>query len=137
MQTLDRHILLAEDESNMRRSITLLLKRAGCKTTTVKNGEEVLAAIKSCAHRSEPIDLVLCDLSLPGMSGIDVANGLRKIGINIPFLVMTGFIDRETGEELEKHGLHHVIFKPFDIKELIDKVVGVLALQSCEVAERC
>lgn len=118
--TSHSRILLIEDDDRVRNMVAAALDRAGWLCTGVASGE---AALSSFA--SEPFDLVVLDLGLPGMSGIEVLRQLRARS-DVPVLVMTaagGLDDRVAGFDF---GADDYVVKPFEIAELERRVRAVL-----------
>ncbi len=77
------HILAVEDDASMRRLITRILTENGFRVTGVRNGPEMWEALQQL-----PIDLVLLDVMLPGMSGLDLCRALRTRS-NVPVVMVT------------------------------------------------
>ncbi len=124
-------VLLVEDEVELVRVLRDYLERAGFRVQTASTGPE---AVSQFQHGSP--DLVLLDLNLPGMDGLDVARAMRR-GSNVPIIMVTARVDeadRLVGLEL---GADDYIVKPFSPKELVARVRAVLrrAQQPPEVPE--
>jgi CheY-like chemotaxis protein len=92
------HILIADDDYITRRVLTLLLERIGYRVECVENGLECLHA--ALAHNHE---LILMDIDMPGMDGIECATCLRKVGVDIPIY---GLVEEsgKTFEMVSQHG---------------------------------
>src|SRR6476646_9826034 len=115
-----KHILVVDDEPKIAEIARDYLERAGFRVTTKGNGEDALAAA-----RSSPPDLVVLDLGLPKMDGLDVTRALRKKS-NVPIIMLTARVDesdRLVGLEL---GADDYITKPFSPRELVARVRTVL-----------
>ncbi|MHC1721322.1 MAG: response regulator [Clostridiaceae bacterium] len=116
-------ILIVDDETNIRELIDFNLKKEGYKTITADNGISALKMIKE-----EKPSLILLDLMLPGMNGLDVCKEVRRtLGISsTPIIIISAKgeeFDRVLGLEL---GADDYITKPFSIRELIVRVKVVL-----------
>jgi two-component system alkaline phosphatase synthesis response regulator PhoP len=114
-----KHILVVDDEPRIAEIARDYLERAGFRVTTKGNGEDALAAA-----RSSPPDLVVLDLGLPKMDGLDVTRALRKKS-NVPIIMLTARVDETdklVGLEL---GADDYITKPFSPKELVARVRAV------------
>ena len=110
-------ILLVEDEVGLREGISFQLERAEYTVIAVENGELALAA----AQNGQP-DLVLLDINLPGIDGLEVCQKLRAGGYNHPVLLLTARgdeIDRVVGLEV---GADDYIVKPFSSRELLARI---------------
>ena len=112
-----RHVLVIEDEPQMRSMLTDNLEFEGYRVTAVASGEEALQAVAS-RHFS----LLLVDVMLPGISGFDVCQQLRARGKHVPIVVLTarsGEQDRVRGLDL---GADDYVSKPFSVSELLARV---------------
>ena len=119
----DKKILLTDDSTIMRMVISLHLKRfTGAQITEAVNGREALARLTQ-----EPFDLLITDINMPEMTGIELVRHVRT-GLNsaIPIIIITtkGEIkDRELGMQL---GANRYLTKPVDPKSLIMTVLDLL-----------
>ncbi len=118
-------VLVVEDNAEILRSLGALLQDSGCRVIEVPNGATALARIGA-----EPVDLILTDLAMPGISGWEVASACRERCPGIPIGLITGFGDRLDPGELEQHGVRFVVAKPFSAEELLRAVA--LSLRSDE-----
>ena len=121
-----KHILIAEDEEKTRRSLAFILKNAGYKVTLVNDGNEALNLLKNHSGRSESIHLLLTDILMPGLTGLELIQELRRVNKSVPVMAISGYGDRETIESLEQQGCYEVIIKPFEPDELLAGVANVL-----------
>src|SRR5436190_7536402 len=115
-----QRILVVEDEMQIARTLRDYLEVAGYGVTVVGDGESALASA-----RGERPDLVVLDLGLPGMDGLDVARELRRTA-NTPIVMLTARgdeSDRVVGLEI---GADDYLVKPFSPKELVARVRAVL-----------
>jgi DNA-binding response OmpR family regulator len=115
------HIVVVEDEPAIRRGVVDVLRLSGYVVDEAPDGQAGLeAATKG------PIDLVLLDLLLPKMDGLDVLRGIRKQRPTLPVIILTargGEDDRVRGLKL---GADDYVVKPFSAKELLARVEAVL-----------
>lgn len=116
-------VLIVEDERDIRDLILLHLQRDGYQVTTAGSGEDGLLQVKQ-----SPPDLILLDLMLPGISGLEVCRRLRQepTTATLPILMLTAKadeVDRVVGLEL---GADDYVVKPFSPKELVARVRAVL-----------
>ena len=116
-------VLIVEDERDIRDLVVLHLQRDGYEVTSAASGEEALAHV-----RQSPPDLVVLDLMLPAMSGLEVCRRLRQdpATATLPILILTAKadeVDRVVGLEL---GADDYVVKPFSPKELLARVHAVL-----------
>ncbi len=115
------HILVAEDQADIRDMIELNLRNAGYQVTAVADG---LAALASQAEQA--FDVLLLDLMMPGMDGLEVCKTLRARGRSTPILMLTAKsteLDRVLGLEL---GADDYLTKPFSLAELLARVKALL-----------
>lgn len=113
-------ILIAEDESNLRKLIAMYLKNAGYNVYATEDGEKALDVFYDM-----PIDLAILDISMPQIDGWEVLTEIRKTS-NIPVILLTAKreeLDRINGFEL---GTDDYVTKPFSPKELIMRVRALL-----------
>jgi len=121
------HILLVDDEANFRFSAGVALRKAGYKVTEAADGSEALSvAIEAWFRQVDPIALVLTDIRMPGMSGLELIGGMQGYGIDTPVLVLSGFADRQMVEKLRAAGCTDVLEKPFGPEALVRYVEGIL-----------
>jgi CheY-like chemotaxis protein len=110
-------VLLVEDNPQVREFAEGLLIDLGCKVVLAENGEEALAHLKSDA-----IDLVLTDVVMPGMSGVELAEQIREKHKRVPVLLATGY-----SEEVVSRGSEFaVLAKPFGAADLSKAMATVL-----------
>src|SRR5215468_2220235 len=107
------NILIVEDEPKMRRLLEISLGEDGHHVRSVGDAE---AALKGLAR--EPADLIVTDLKLPGMSGLELLHEARRMNAAIPVIVMTAYGSVETAVEAMKAGASDYVLKPFTIAEM-------------------
>ncbi|MGH7264265.1 MAG: response regulator, partial [Candidatus Rokuibacteriota bacterium] len=114
-------ILVVDDEAQVRAVLAAVLHAQGYAVLEAGDGAE---AIARCAE--ERVDLVLSDLSMPGMSGWDVAAACRGRFPELPVGLVTGWGDQLDPQEIQRTGVRFVVAKPFDAKELLRAVATAL-----------
>lgn len=114
------HILIVDDDALMRRSLGLSLEQAGYRASNAANAEDALMLA-----RRDPPDLVLLDIGLPGMDGLDALSQFKnKMGLPVIFLTARRRnLDEVLGLEL---GADDYITKPFDVDVLLAHIKAVL-----------
>ena len=115
------HILVAEDQADIRDMIELNLRNAGYQVTAVADG---LAALAS--QTEQAFDVLILDLMMPGLDGLEVCKALRARGRSTPILMLTAKsteLDRVLGLEL---GADDYLTKPFSLAELLARVKALL-----------
>ncbi|MCL5104554.1 MAG: sigma-54 dependent transcriptional regulator [Armatimonadetes bacterium] len=111
--TDSKTILIIDDEAGMRDMISRLFSDAGCETSTAPDGSSGLATAKD-----GNFDLVVLDMSLPKMSGLEVLNGIKEIKPDLPVIIITAYGSTQTAIEALRLGAYDYITKPFDVDEL-------------------
>jgi DNA-binding NtrC family response regulator len=106
-------ILIVEDEARMRRLLELDLGEGGFHTLSAPDAETALALLAK-----EPVNLILTDLKLPGMSGLELLQAARRSHAALPIIVMTAYGSVETAVEAMKAGAADYVLKPFSLAEI-------------------
>ena len=117
---MSRHILAVDDDTLLRRSLAFNLEKAGYRVSTAGSAEDALAQVQI-----DPPDLVILDIGLPGMDGMDALRKLRQ-QMPVPVIFLTARrreLDEVLGLEL---GADDYITKPFDIDILLARIKAVL-----------
>jgi DNA-binding response OmpR family regulator len=112
---------VVEDDRTLRQALTFNLTREGYDVASAVDGEQALAAGRDRRH-----DLILLDLMLPGMSGLEVLRTLRREGIETPVIILSAKrdeVDRVVGLKV---GADDYVPKPFSRPELLARVEAVL-----------
>ncbi len=110
-------ILVVDDDRNMREAMKATIERAGYPVEITSSPLEALDLI----DRKE-FSLVITDMKMPGMSGLELLKQIRLKSISVPVLVITGFGTVENAVECMKLGASDYIMKPFDFKTLIQAI---------------
>lgn len=112
-------ILLIEDEEPIRRVMVRILsdESASYEITEAENGKQGLSKLEK-----NPYDLVLCDIKMPKMDGIEVLEATKAKGLHVPFIMLTGHGNLETAVEAMKLGAYDFISKPPDLNRLLTAV---------------
>jgi PAS domain S-box-containing protein len=108
-------ILVIDDEQIMRDGCSRILSKDGWAVITAENGKQGLEAIRA---DPEKIDLILLDLMMPGMSGMEVLDQVRNIDPSLLVIVITGYATVESAVEAMKKGAYDFIPKPFTPDQL-------------------
>src|SRR5438067_1019690 len=114
-------ILLVEDEANLRRTVSDLLKSDGY--TVESSGDGIEAQDLATSH---PFDLIILDVMLPSRNGFDVCRNLRKNGVNTPILMLTARSELNNKVQGFKAGSDDYLTKPFETPELQARVEALL-----------
>jgi two-component system, OmpR family, alkaline phosphatase synthesis response regulator PhoP len=114
-------ILLVEDEPNIARGLIFNLEEEGYAVTHAVTGEEALKAAKRASY-----SLVVLDLMLPGMDGLEVCRRLRQEDPRIPILILTALSDEKDKVRGLAEGADDYLTKPFSLEEFLLRVGGML-----------
>jgi DNA-binding NtrC family response regulator len=107
-------ILIVDDEEVLRDVLDVMLRREGFECLSAASGEEALNVLET-----EEVDLVVLDVMLPGISGIDTLRAMRISNPELPVIVITAFSSIDGAIEAMKYGAFHYIPKPFKNEEVI------------------
>ena len=118
-----RRILVVDDDAGIRRLLVVFLRRRGFQLLEARDGREALAEM-----RAGNLDLVIMDLMMPGVSGLDVLR--ERAGdaslLRIPIIVVTANNNRGVSDDLLDKRVYAVIGKPFDLNALLTTVAACL-----------
>jgi YesN/AraC family two-component response regulator len=119
-------ILLVDDEERLTQCLDMVLSLEGHKVQTASNGEDALKLIEDIYQQGNKLDLLITDIWMPGMSGLDLITKLNQQKIQPTTLGISGYTDSDTLEELYSKGCNDLIFKPFTPEELLCKITEVM-----------
>src|SRR5215210_7088057 len=114
-------LLLAEDDTNSRKIFRLALEGEGYNVIDVASAEGALEALKI-----EPVDLLITDVSMPGMDGIELLEQARQIHPDLRAIVMTGYKTSESIIGAFRNRACDFLTKPFGVNELMEAVSSAL-----------
>lgn len=117
------HILLAEDDGELRELLQLVLVQAGYRVTECTNGLQLLEYLE----QPQLYDLVISDLRMPALTGLEVLETQQGQTPGPPFICMTAFGDARTHSTARTLGAVATIDKPFDLDEMIELVRQTLS----------
>ncbi len=120
-----KHILIVDDDLNILRSMEFILEAADFEVSAGRNGQEALEKIKLAANHS-PVDLLITDIQMPGLTGLQLIDEVQRMKLSIPALVVTAYGDQKLRRELRQRGCLHYLYKPFDEEKLLEKVFTIL-----------
>jgi two-component system, NtrC family, response regulator AtoC len=124
-------ILVVDDEVKMRRLLEMSLKNMGHEVAQAADGEEAIACFAEA-----PFDLVMTDLKMPRMDGMQLLKTLRARGEEVPVIVLTAFGSIETAVEAMKLGAADYIIRPFEIETVELAVTRALAMAAVQRENR-
>jgi CheY-like chemotaxis protein len=132
VSTRTARILLAEDDTEMRKLLAWGLERDGYEVVEAENGLELLEYLEPSlftartSGKISEFDLVISDIRMPGLSGLEVLAGVRKRDKATPMILITAFGDPMTHKEAKELGASAVIDKPFDIDALREIIRSII-----------
>jgi two-component system response regulator PilR (NtrC family) len=97
-------ILVVDDEQSMTQFLGIVLRKEGYEVTTVNNGREALERVKA-----EAFDVVITDIKMPGMDGIQVLNGVKKHDPSLPVVIMTAYASQQSAIEAVNLGAYQYL----------------------------
>lgn len=119
-----KRLLIVDDDQAMRALIRRMLIRMKIKDLAeAEGGEQALQQIETAG---KPVDLVICDWNMPGMSGMDLFGRVHTLRPRLPFLMLTGRADANSVIAAKQAGISAYIVKPISPEELRNKVVYLL-----------
>jgi DNA-binding response OmpR family regulator len=116
------HILIVDDEINLRRTLATILGREGY---IVREAENTAVALRELKAHS--FDLVFLDLNMPGRNGIELLADIRKLYVNLPVLILTAHATIESSIEAIRQGARDYMIKPIDPLQIVSRVRDILA----------
>ncbi len=120
--TMIQKILLAEDDNDMRRFLVKALEKAGYKVASFDNGASAYDRL-----REEPFSLLLTDIVMPEMDGIELARRATELDPDLKVMFITGFAAVALNSDSKAPKDAKVLSKPFHLRDLVDEVNKMLA----------
>ena len=117
-------ILIIDDEPNLRRSLALILQRAGYAVSTAECAEQVHQYLQAGAY-----DLVFLDLKMPDINGLELLPQIRQVYPEMPVLILTAHATLDSAIEAVRKGARDYLLKPIDPEQILTRVKDVLAEQ--------
>ena len=117
-------MLVVDDEELYRRALERILARVGHQVSTARDAAEALALVSS-----QPIDLVLCDVKMPGINGLELVRQVHELEPDLPCIVITGYGSAEHSVEALRAGAFWYLEKPFDqgnldvVRRLVEQAI--------------
>jgi CheY-like chemotaxis protein len=121
MTTSRARVLVVDDEPDFLEVMQLVLESEGYDVAVAESGPRALDRA-----RQAPFDLVITDMRMPGMSGLETLVALREIDPRLRVIVATGFASEETRLRFEEEGACDYLTKPIDLGELLTRVDAAL-----------
>lgn len=107
-------VLVVDDERGIRNILSEILQNEGLKVLEAEDGSKALELFKK-----NPVDLVFCDIKMPGMDGVEVLKEMMRINADVPVVMLSGHGTIDTAVECIKAGAYDFISKPVDLNRLL------------------
>jgi two-component system response regulator PilR (NtrC family) len=124
-------ILVVDDELSMRELLEYMLGKKGYRVVCAANGKEALSKIKK-----EHYDLLLCDIRLGDMTGLEVLKASKNINPHVTVIMISAFATTETAVEAMNQGAFDYVPKPFENQELLQTIANALERKTLEKDKR-
>lgn len=116
-----KRVLVAEDDPEVRDVIVCALVDAGAEVACAAHGAEAFAKLQSSTF-----DALVLDMVMPGMGGAAVMTEMRRSRLNVPVIVVSGYVGMLDEERLKELGAVHVLKKPFQMEDLREAVFSAV-----------
>ena len=115
-------ILIVDDELSMREFLSILLEKEGYKTLTASDGKDALTKLSAT-----PVDLIISDIRMPGMGGLELLAAAKKFDNNLPVVMITAYASPDDAVTAMKSGAYDYITKPFKLDEIRNVISGAIS----------
>ena len=119
---MKKKILLVEDEKYSCYSMGLYLKVSGYEVVSANNGLEAFEMVSESVAQAKPFDLIVTDINMPKMSGMEFLDKLKSAKISCPVLAITGYGNKAMIIKLMRKGCDDYLDKPFEPEEFLERV---------------
>jgi CheY-like chemotaxis protein len=128
---INERILVVDDNLPMRKALAETLKHLNYDTIEAGNGKEALELIESLraghpGSASSPVALIMSDLAMPVMDGRELFSELKKRNIELPFVMLSGYLANNALDDLKEKGLSGWLQKPADIEQISNLLEKIL-----------
>ena len=124
-------VLAADDSATARMHLEGILSGLGHACLCVAGGEELLALLAE-----QEVDLILCDLVMPGMDGLEVLDRARRLKPEVPFIIITSYGSLDSAVEALRQGADDYLAKPVEPELLAHRLAAVLSKRQLEASQR-
>ena len=107
-------VLVVDDDRDMRDLLAEITSYAGCRPFRARSAAKALSVLES-----EKVDLMILDLYMPGGNGVDLLNTLKRRYLDVPTMVVSGYVSTSVLKQLVALGVKGVVAKPFDVGRLM------------------
>ncbi len=124
---MNKKVLIVDDEKGLLKVISLALSGEGFQTVECDSGKGAISLIEN-----ENFDIVVSDIKMPGKSGLDVLEIVKKYSPNTGFILLTAYASIESAVQALRFGADDYLMKPFDVNELVTRVRKVIEKYSLQ-----
>ncbi len=128
-------VLIADDDEAMRQMLAVSLRSEGFEVGECQDGTALLDRLRQAKGEDSEPCLVVTDMRMPGVDGLDVLHWLRRWVPGVPVILITAFGDVRTHQRALELGATRVLDKPFDLRELHDAAVDAILDRSMSAAQ--
>jgi two-component system chemotaxis response regulator CheY len=118
-------ILVVDDEEHIRKVVTMILTKAGYDVVEAEDGEKAIAALNA-GDNPLMVDVVLCDIRMPKINGVEAIRYFRDQYPSVPVIVLTGYPDTQDATTLFRQGVMEYLVKPVDRERLLASVASAM-----------
>lgn len=119
---MKKKILIVDDEEFMLTTMSYLLKDKGYLVKCAKDGQNAYDQIKETQIKGDFFDLIVTDIKMPNVDGLELIEKLNNENIKIPVITMTGYHDSKTMLEVVKKGCSAYLIKPVKMEKLLEEI---------------
>jgi two-component system response regulator HydG len=114
-------ILIVDDDLNLCKSMSLVLRRRGYTVTTVNDGPDAIEKVKK-----SPFDMIFLDIKMPMMNGVETYKTIKQIRPEADVTMITAYVSDDLVQDVLQAGATGILYKPFDIDRVIRSIDEVL-----------
>ena len=118
-------VLVVDDEPDVRKVVRMTLEKSGYDVVEAEDGQQAIEEVKK-DENSILLSLIITDIRMPNMNGIDVLNYYQREWPSVPIIVLTGFPDLEMATSMLQHGVSDYLVKPVESDKLRASVAKAL-----------
>ncbi len=115
-------VLIAEDDEYIGKLLGKMLIKEGYEVDIVESGSEAIKGVST-----KPFDVLVLDIHIPGINGIDAIPLIKRINSNIPVIIITADHSPVTEQKARKQGIYYYLLKPFKFEELKKVIESALS----------
>ncbi|MGC4087451.1 MAG: EAL domain-containing response regulator [Polyangiaceae bacterium] len=126
------HVLVVDDEEPLREAVVRTLDQAGFQVSPAAEASAALDYLR----QGKRFDAIVTDLSMPGVQGVDFLRAVRRLDLDVPLIIVTGFPSLETAVATVRYGGFRYLEKPVGVEELVDTVREATSMHRLALLKR-